>query len=211
MKKYLKFKIMATSVLVFTCSCSVANSINQSDDCIQEYNKIVTIIKNNSTKPKSVNPYNSDLEARLSQLLPACPKHAGLKVIMANVQISLGKNIVAQKYVNEALSLEPNYAEAIHVKGVLLSLEGKVEDSLRNLKRSLDLEPDNIDFLVNYCSTLESFGRYENAIKICSQAVQSAYVPPAVFYIRGRAYEGIGQKAKAQLDYDKARELGFDM
>ena len=211
MKKSLIFKILLTNALILAGSCSVASPVKRSVDCNQAYNEIVNQIKNKSGKPKAVNPYNNDLAVSISKLLPACPKHVGLRVLMADVQVSLGKNITALGYITEALHIDPDNADAIHVKGILLSLEGKVEESLTLLKRSLDLEPDNIDFLVNYCSTLESFAQYEETIEACSKAAQFDNAPPVVFYIRGRDYEATGYKKNAQQDYDKARELGFDM
>lgn len=128
---------------------------------------------------------------------------------MANTQVSLGKNLTALAYANEAIEIDKNNADAIYTKGMILALEGEIAEAIRLLERSIELAPDNVYFMVGYCSTLESAALYKEAIAICSSVLERQDAPPVVFYIRGRAYEAMGQEANAQQDYEKARQLGF--
>lgn len=205
MKKYFIYKILPVCLILFTGSCTGENSTGNSINCVQEYKKITQQIESKS-KTNNLNAENT-----ASSLLSSCAKHTGLRITLADINIAKGDNPAALKYIDDALKIEPNNHKAIHVKGVILSLLGKVDLSLEMLKKSLDLEPNNIDYLVNYCSTLESFTRYEDAIKICSRATQHNKVPPVVYFLRGRSYEAIGKNKDAQRDYDKAKKLGFNM
>jgi Tfp pilus assembly protein PilF len=210
MKKGQLVTILLPAIIMLEGSCTGDSSNEGIVDCEQEYIQIVHKIENRCTDPRNSVTVLADLETNLSNVLQACPNHSGLRVLMADIQVSSGKNVSALGYIRQALEIDPDNAEAIHVKGVILSLEGDVDESLALMEHSLDMEPNNIDFLVNYCSTLESFSRYEEAIRVCSRALTKENAPAVVFYIRGRAYEGIGQKGNARLDFERARERGFN-
>jgi tetratricopeptide (TPR) repeat protein len=209
MKYNLLLRILIVGTTFLIGSCSNAETALEPINCATRYDELVSEIKSNANRQNLESPYSEELIGTVAELLPLCPNNTGLRILMANIQTSLGKNITALVYATEALHLEPDNAEATHTKGMILSLEGKTDESLTLLEKSLELAPGNLNFQINYCSTLESVGHYKEAIAICSQAIKSERVPPVVFFIRGRSYDAMGQKDKARIDYDKAKALGF--
>ena len=211
MKRNLLSRVFLVGAAPQACSCSSADRGVTLVDCGASYNDLVAELQGDSHGSNESPYYKAGLLERAERLLEQCPDHVGLKVLMANFQVSQGKNVAAMGYVTEALQIDPDNAQAIHTKGMIMSLVGKAEESLQLIRRSVELEPENVTFLINFCSTLELFGRYEEAIEVCSSVVKVDNPPPAAFYIRGRAYDATGQKENAQQDYDKAKQLGFDL
>jgi len=211
MNKYITDKILITCLIVFSEACSAENFIDNTINCDQEYAEISKQLDDNSKKIDNIIKVNNDIEIVISKLLPSCIAHSGLKVLIADIKISQGKNSEALNFIDKALQIDPKNARAIHTKGFILSLLGKSDMSLDMMKKALKLEPDNIDYLVNYCSTLELFLKFKDAIKICSRAAKHIKAPSVVYYIRARSYESLGQKKKAQDDYDMAKRLGFSL
>jgi tetratricopeptide (TPR) repeat protein len=196
-------------VLLFLALTGSCSSVSSDINCDNEYEVIIQKYNIKSRPPVEQPNYYNNLATDISKALLTCPKHIGLKVLMANTQVSLGKNITALAYVSEALEIDENNAEALHTKGMIMSMEGQTDESLYLLKRSLKLEPDNVNYHVNYCSTLESIGEYQQAIDACSRAIDLGHVPAVVFYIRGRSYEATGNQKHAMTDYNQAKALGF--
>lgn len=195
--------ILAPFIWASSSSCAIAFELN-CDLKATELDKKFTL------KQDDENLYK-EIELELKKVLPICSKNVALRVIMADVKLALGNNNSALKYINDALHIQPDNPSAIHVKGIVLSLLGSADESLELIENSLSLEPNNIDFLVNYCSTLEIFLRYEDAIKICSRAIEHDDAPSVVYFIRGRSYESLNRLNEAKKDYDKAKQLGFTM
>lgn len=192
-------KSLSFFFILFTGSCSAESHISENQiDCDKKYKEV---------KVKIIS--NQDVGNVVTKLLQSCPEHVGLRLSMAESNITKGNNDSALENVDKALKIEPGNAGGLHLKGVILSLSGKIEPSLKLLNKSLSLEPNNIDYLVNYCSTLEMFGKYNDAIKICTRAIKHKKAPPVVYFIRGRVLEAMGKKKYAKQDYDRAKELGF--
>jgi Flp pilus assembly protein TadD len=177
--------------------------------CDSEYAKIASAFTDRSLSREQ----RESLIARLSGLINDCPKHAGLKILMADAQVSIGNNVSALAYATEALGMEPRNADAMHVKGSILFMEGQTDAAVALLKKSIELEPTNIEFQTNMCSTWETLGKYNKAVESCSTAIRLAKdsPPPVLYYLRGRAYEALGDIENSGSDYRKAKALGFDM
>lgn len=204
---FMKYKLVTFFILIIITHPSMG-SMDNSIDCNEEYKMVNQFLSQQSVKNYNFAEYQS-IDKKLNAVMPFCKKHAALNRSMAQVKISLGKNMEALAYADVANSVEPNNPEGIHLKGMIYSLIGNKDKSLELLKKSLTLEPNNIDFLVNYCSTLEMFSMYTEAVNACSKATEYNEIPPVVYYIRGRAHEALGDKKKANSDYIKAKELGF--
>jgi Flp pilus assembly protein TadD len=196
-------------LLLLLIGCSESITQDSSEICENGYSKIVAEFKDNSLSHER----RENLIARLSELTSNCPKHVGLKILMADAQVSIGNNISALAYITSALEIEPTNAEALHVKGSILFMEGQNEEAITLLKRSVVLDPANVEFLTNLCSTWESTENYAAAVESCSKAIQltNEAPPPVLYYMRGRAYEALGNIRESENDYRKAKELGFDM
>jgi Flp pilus assembly protein TadD len=196
-------------LLLVNWSCTSAAVRGSSVNCDSEHAKIAPAFTGRSLSIEQ----RESLIARLSGLIDDCPEHAGLKILMADAQVSIGNNVFALAYATEALEIEPRNADAMHVKGSILFMEGQTDAAIVLLKKSIELEPNNIEYQTNMCSTWETLGKYNNAVETCSSAIRLAKdsPPPVLYYLRGRAYEALGDVKNSDSDYRKAKALGFDM
>lgn len=186
-------------------ACTTQDSgVISSDSCDTKYSSITKEIRNHANSGKPGTPYTKQLERKVSRSISKCPKHAGLRVIMANIQAAHGKNIQALSHISLALEFKPTNAQAMNVKGMILSMNGQADKALELVKRSLKLAPENPAFHFNYCSLLESYQKYEEAIEACSNAIVHQDDPAPVYYIRARSFEALGMQRKADADYSRA-------
>lgn len=144
---------------------------------------------------------------KLKKHLFKCENHAGLLLLMANSSLPLQKNMEGLSYATKALNIDPHNAEAMHIKGAILSLMGDKEGSLELLEKSVKSEPTNTNYKLNYCSTLESFGEYSAAIEVCTDLINNHDTNPIAYFIRSRAYEALGRSEKANKDLEMYNKI----
>lgn len=179
-------------------TCVFASNIPERNYCDVEYKKHTEILKNNNME-KDVQFYK-DMNDQLSVLIKKCEDHSGLFALMAYNLLPLQKNLEALSYAAKALHIDPENAEAMYVKGVVLSLLGDKEGSIELIKKSVETTPENLIYKVGYCSTLELFGEYKKAIIACSELIDKNEAPAIIYFIRGRAYKALGDNNNAQND-----------
>ena len=86
---------------------------------------------------------------------------------------------------------------------------GESELGLSHFERAFALAPNDSKLRMNYCSSLENTGRYQQAVSICTPLVDNPQFRPVAHYIRGRAYEALGNADQANADYEAAANLGY--
>ncbi len=96
--------------------------------------------------------YSKALEAyeSASKLNPNNPR---LKLVMANVSISLGKNSDAKDYANQALTLKPDYIDALITLSQIAKNEGDTAGAVSYAQKALSFAPGNKD-LMKYVDSL---------------------------------------------------------
>lgn len=137
---------------------------------------------------------------------PDEPKYLRLSV---NILIALEKYEQALKNANKLVSLEPTLAENYDSRAGTLLLMNKIEESLADYRKAIDLAPDNFYIVTNYCSSLNHVGRHQEAIEACTKAISINEKYPMAYYIRARAYEKLGKSDLSMADDKKAKSLGF--
>ena len=98
--------------------------------------------------------YGQALEAytKASELNPANPR---LKLNMSNIASSLQKNKEAKDYANMALTLKPDYIDALIVLSQIAKSEGNNSEALSYAQRALALSPGNKD-LIKYAESIRN-------------------------------------------------------
>lgn len=91
-----------------------------------------------------------DAFKKASELNPANPR---IKLLLATVSDSLGDAKNAKEYANQALTLKPDYIDALVSLSQLERKEGNLTKALSYAERALSLAPGNKD-LINYANTL---------------------------------------------------------
>jgi tetratricopeptide (TPR) repeat protein len=92
------------------------------------------------------------------------------------------KTIQAKKYraaeeqLARALTIEPDNADYYYLRGLLRSYQGRLVDSIEDLKRALSIEPKHTDAAVCLSIILNDIGRYDEAKKVFEQANQSVFL-----------------------------------
>ncbi len=82
----------------------------------------------------------------------------------------------ASELIRQALLIEPDNADFYYLRGILHSYQGRLTDSIEDLKRSLQLDPRHTDSAVCLSVILNDIGRYDEAKKIFEQANQSVFL-----------------------------------
>lgn len=94
--------------------------------------------------------------------------------------------------------------------GVSYSKLGQTEKALDNYRFAIELDQENITYMKNFASTALNAGIFEPAHIVMEAAVKLAPEDPEVNYLLGNCHAGVGESVKAQRNYRKAIELGYD-
>jgi tetratricopeptide (TPR) repeat protein len=101
---------------------------------------------------------------------------------MMNPAKEIQKTIQQKKYraaeeqLVRALTTEPDNADFYYLRGLLRSYQGRLVDSIEDLRHALSLEPRHTDAAVCLSIILNDIGRYDEAKKIFEQANQSVFL-----------------------------------
>ena len=82
----------------------------------------------------------------------------------------------AEGLIEKSLLIEPDNSDSYYLRGLLRSYQGKLQESIEDLKRALHLEPKHTDAAVCLSVILNDIGRYDEAKKVFEQANQSVFL-----------------------------------
>jgi tetratricopeptide (TPR) repeat protein len=82
----------------------------------------------------------------------------------------------AEELIAKSLLVEPDNADYFYLRGLLRSYQGKLVESIEDLKKALYYEPKHTDAAVCLSVILNDIGRYDDAKKIFEQANQSVFL-----------------------------------
>jgi tetratricopeptide (TPR) repeat protein len=111
-------------------------------------------------------------------------------------------------YLDEAIRLKPDYAEALNNRGVAYSKIGKYALAIEDYNKLLQLKPDDADFYCNRAGTYIYLGQYSKSIEDSNRAMKLKPDYANAYVIRGIAYEFSGRLARGCRDLRKACDLG---
>ena len=108
---------------------------------------------------------------------------------------------------DEAIRLDPFYAEAFFNRGIaqngLLQFELGIED----LDKALLLDPQMNDAYHWKCYSYWELGKWELAIQNCDEFIRVYPESADSYRLRSMAYDELGDNKKAEQDYEKWLEL----
>ena len=78
--------------------------------------------------------------------------------------------------IQQSLVIEPDNADYYYLRGLLRSYQGRLAESIDDLKRSLHLDSKHTDAAVCLSVVLNDIGRYDEAKKVFEQANQSVFL-----------------------------------
>ena len=109
---------------------------------------------------------------------------------------------------NEAITLNPNYATAFYNRAIVYN-DGKhdTQRAIQDYDQAIQFKPDYDSAYNNRGSAYDDLGQYDRAIQDYNEALRLKPDFGMAFTNRGVAYRHLHQYAKALPDYDEALRL----
>jgi len=112
---------------------------------------------------------------------PDARKRASIRLQLAATYYQKGQFSIAIEEIQNALKLDPNYAEAYGLLGLVNMDQGKRDEAEANFQRALQLDNDNPEILNNYGWFLCQSGRERQSIDYFKRAAAAkTYATPAM-------------------------------
>ena len=140
-----------------------------------------------------------------------CHNNKGYYVLLSKVYMANNDNDLALRFSKKAIALSPDDPFVNDLLGSIFIVTYNFAEGLPYIRRATELSPDNINFLYNYCSSLELAKKYKDAINVCTDVIISKEFVGDAYYVRGRAYKGLGIIDKSKDDFHTAKKFGVDL
>jgi tetratricopeptide (TPR) repeat protein len=128
----------------------------------------------------------------------------------ATVLRGLQRNKESLDAYDEALSIRPDYWDALYNRGFVLMDLGRKEDALVFYEKALLVYPTSISTLVRKGQVLMELERGEEALGAFREALQQDEYAPEIWTEIGLAQEAIGNDREAVKAYREALRLDGD-
>jgi len=134
----------------------------------------------------------------------------GQALILAEQKRRQGFLADAEELVRRVSAAEPNNAEAVHLRGVIVHQSGKTGDAIAHLRRAVALDPTNALFHANLGEMCRLAGLTEEAVAAGRRALAINPDYPAALNNLGVALFEQGKFEEALAQYDHAIALEGD-
>jgi protein O-GlcNAc transferase len=138
---------------------------------------------------------------------PATP-HRSLE--LARECFRAGQYVEAERLCHEAIAIQPDHGEALHILGVLAQRAGRVVEAAELLARAANAIPDNAELPATLGILFAQLGRWDEAIAALRRAVELQSQSAELHYNLGKALMGGGRHADAVAAYQTAVRLRPD-
>src|ERR1700733_9889762 len=152
----------------------------------------------------------SEAEQVCLKLLSADPDSAPTLNLLAVINSALGRNDAALSNTDRALSLWPDFFEALVNRGIALYELKRFGDALADYDRAIALRPDHADALVNRGNALGKLRRHEDALASYDRALELQPAHVEALVSRGGTLLDLGKYDEALRSYDRALALRPD-
>jgi Flp pilus assembly protein TadD len=127
----------------------------------------------------------------------------------------MGQTDEAVEHIHSALELDPDFADAHNMLGIVLARAGKLDESMVQLRQAVSLAPDSPEYHFNLCRFLAAEHHFPETIPECEKAVElwSGNEPQslsmlAAMYSEVRRFSDAGQTARRALALASAQNDG---
>lgn len=100
----------------------------------------------------------------------------------------------AIEYLNNAIKLQPDYAEAYIGRGFAYFSLGQHQRAIEDFNKAIRLKPDNTDAYVSRGLSYNGLGQYQRAIEDYNEAIRLKPDYAEAYVSRGNAYANLGQR-----------------
>jgi tetratricopeptide (TPR) repeat protein len=144
------------------------------------------------------------------RILAADPGSAATLNLLAVIHASLGRNDAALSCYDRALSLRPDFVQALSNRGAILKQMRRYNEAVESYDRALALQPDHVEVLNNRAAALQELGRHGEALAGYDRALALKPDYPEALNNRGVILQLLGRHADALTAYDHALALRPD-
>jgi len=116
----------------------------------------------------------------------------------------------ALEYLNEAIKLKPDYAEAYNNRGNVYGDLGQHKQAIEDYNEAIRLKPDYAMAYNNRGVTYRDFGQNQRAIEDYNEAIRLNPNDAMAYNNRGVTYRDLGQNQQAIENYNEAIRLKPD-
>ena len=86
-------------------------------------------------------------------------------LIKGNDYLEEGNHEKAMECCNEAISIDPNYADAYFIRGLVYTDIGAYEEAIKDFSKAIDLEPNDDHAYLRRGTAYYKLGRYHEALE----------------------------------------------
>jgi tetratricopeptide (TPR) repeat protein len=110
----------------------------------------------------------------------------------------------AIRYYNEALEIDPKFAQAYNNLGIVYWKAGEYKRAQDALNKALNSDPDFVDAYFNRSNVLIELGNYQQSLKDL-KSIENVYRPEeAIHFSKGLAFFGLKEYDSAAISFEKA-------
>lgn len=109
---------------------------------------------------------------------------------------------------SKAIEMDTNYAMAYNNRAWTYSEMGLYDKALPDINKALKLQPNEVTFYDTRACIYKGLKKYKEALADIDKAIKIS-AEGWLYNRRGEIYQEMGDDAKAQSDFAKARELGY--
>lgn len=124
--------------------------------------------------------------------------------------LKAGRFKEAEESYKGMLQIDPEYTPALFKLGLVCNATQRYEESVGYFRRVLQKKPTSPDAYEALGEAYFGQRKYAESASAAEQAVKLSPASPGPYYIAGLAHAALGERAKAQADLDKLRELKAD-
>jgi Flp pilus assembly protein TadD len=135
------------------------------------------------------------------------PHQLGSRLGLAKLYDRLGKNAQAQEEYEAILKRAPGNTEANLGLGRLALQSGKFNEAVTSLEKALRSDPNNQSAMENLAAARIHLGQYAEAQDVLQRLVTMNADNSRAHYLLGQTLLKMGQKKKAELEFERSRQL----
>ncbi len=121
-----------------------------------------------------------------------------------------GQIIKTEQVCKELLQIYPQSLIVYNILGVVLRVQGKLQEAVESFDRVIQLKPDSAEAYYNRGNSLKDLGQLELAMESYDRAIQFKPDLAEAYSNRGIILQETGQSELAVENYDKAIQLNPD-
>lgn len=150
---------------------------------------------------------NDDAAIDAFDALEINPDHVRTLAVLGEIYTDVGNRDIAEEYINQALTLDPNDVLALRNRAYLLEMRGVYTEAVTAYEAAITAAPQRFDLYMEYGRLLRvGLGDFEKAVEVYRKAVD-VYEAPITLDALGDGLYNNGDHLQAVRELRKAVEM----